>query len=393
MNKRAIEIKENIWKNYLFMILRIDFTHGFWMIFLFNKGIELVYLGLLETIFHLTSFFMEIPTGIVADVFGRKLSRILGRILFALSNVIILLGTQFHIIALGFVLTAISYNLESGAGEALVYDSLKEIGDEKSYLKVVGRIESIYRITGLISFLVGGAIALINYEWLYYLTIAFSVISIIPALFFVEPQYKKDEYHELKPLDEFRQLIKDSVILIRTNRRLAFFILSMEFILSIGTVLFYYLQNFWKLQGMNELWIGVAFAASSAMGILGGLLAHYFERKMGQKQFLYIFPWITVLSVWMIAFTSWHIMAFIIVTFVDSVIFVGMNDFINREIESHIRATVLSVSSMLFSFYMIILFPIFGYISENFNFHWAFIFLAAISSLVLISNFNLIKKL
>ena len=93
----------------------------------------------------------------------------------------------------------------------------------------------------------GGAIALISYDWLYYLTIGFSVVSIIPALFFIEPQYKKDEYHELKPFDEFKQLIKDSIVLIRTNRRLAFFILSMEFILSIGTVLFYYLQNFWKL--------------------------------------------------------------------------------------------------------------------------------------------------
>ncbi len=53
---------------------------------------SLMQLGLLESIFHVTSFLMEIPTGVVADLFGRRMSRLIGRLLSVISLVLILLG-------------------------------------------------------------------------------------------------------------------------------------------------------------------------------------------------------------------------------------------------------------------------------------------------------------
>ena len=120
MKERIEKLKQNIWKNYGFMFLRMDFTHGFWMIYLAQKGMSLIQLGFLETIFHITSFTMEIPTGMVADVHGRKRSRILGRIFFLAAMIILLKGESFLAFAIGFGFSAISYNLETGAGEALV---------------------------------------------------------------------------------------------------------------------------------------------------------------------------------------------------------------------------------------------------------------------------------
>ena len=80
-----------VYKNYLFTLLQnIDLTRGIWMIYLASKGMSLTQLGVLETIFHLTSFTMEVPTGAVADLFGRKISRIIGRA-FSLISVVLLL--------------------------------------------------------------------------------------------------------------------------------------------------------------------------------------------------------------------------------------------------------------------------------------------------------------
>ena len=42
---------------------------------------------------------------------------------------------SFALQLLGFIVTAIGYNLESGAGEALLYDSMKELGIENEYKK------------------------------------------------------------------------------------------------------------------------------------------------------------------------------------------------------------------------------------------------------------------
>ncbi|NBK26550.1 MAG: MFS transporter, partial [Spirochaetia bacterium] len=101
--------------------MNLSFTHGIWMIYLASRGFSLIQLGALEAIFHITSFLMEVPTGSVADIWGRKTSRLAGRVCYALSLVLMYWGPTFWLQILAFVLSALGYNLESGAGDALLY--------------------------------------------------------------------------------------------------------------------------------------------------------------------------------------------------------------------------------------------------------------------------------
>ena len=60
MNYNA-QLKKNISKNYIYTLLQsIDLTRGIWMIYLASKGMSLTQLGLLETVYHITSFLMEV---------------------------------------------------------------------------------------------------------------------------------------------------------------------------------------------------------------------------------------------------------------------------------------------------------------------------------------------
>lgn len=378
--------KANIRYHYQFMWLKIDFTQGFWMIFLAGKGMSLVQLGLLETVFHLTSFAMEVPTGMVADLYGRKPSRIIGRLLFVLAMCVMLLGKGFWTFAIGFVLQALSYNLESGAGEALVFDSLKASDETHRYLGITGRVEGIFQTTRIVAFLVGGVIAGIDYRGIFLLSILSALFTLIPAFRWTEPPFKAAATEQLKPIAALVGLVRESIGVIRTNRKVGFFIFSMEFLLSLATVLFFYLQNYWKALGFEEWQIGVFFVFSAVAGILGGLLAERIEARLGQKRFLLVFSLMTILGVWGVALTRWHVAAFVAVTFVDSLIYVGMNDYINREIESHIRATVLSLASMVFSFYMILLFPAFGWLAGHEGFAAGFVGLGVVGAGVWLLN-------
>ncbi|MDW7661998.1 MAG: MFS transporter [Bacillota bacterium] len=147
-------LKKNIKRNYVFtMIQNLDLTRGIWMIYLATKGMSLTQLGLLETIFHITSFLMEVPTGAIADIYGRRVSRIVGRFLSLTSVVILLLANSFVWFAISFVITALSYNMESGAGDALIYDSLKELDDESGFMRISGNKEMIYQMAGIVSFI------------------------------------------------------------------------------------------------------------------------------------------------------------------------------------------------------------------------------------------------
>ncbi len=155
-----MKYKRNIGLAYVFSFsLSLSFTHGIWMIYLAGKGFSLVHLGLLEAIFHVTSFLMDVASGSVADFWGSKASRIAGRLCYGLSLIFMFHGTTFLLQVVAFMLSALGYNLESGAGDALLYDSLLLDGDEGRYIKVKGNDELINQIGSILSFLLGGYLA------------------------------------------------------------------------------------------------------------------------------------------------------------------------------------------------------------------------------------------
>ena len=90
------QLKKNILKNYIFtFIASVGITDAIWMLYLAHRGMSLVQIGLLESLFHMTGMTMEIPTGIIADRFGRKTSRVLGRMMGMLSTALMLSSHSF----------------------------------------------------------------------------------------------------------------------------------------------------------------------------------------------------------------------------------------------------------------------------------------------------------
>jgi MFS family permease len=104
-------------------------------------------------------FMLEIPTGTVADFFGRKTSMLLGSVVFILAVVVYVSYPSFYVFLVGETIWAMAYTLNSGANEALVYDSLKIIGHEERSKKVYSRMEA-FKMTGiLIGALLGSVLA------------------------------------------------------------------------------------------------------------------------------------------------------------------------------------------------------------------------------------------
>lgn len=121
--------------------------------------ISLTRVQILQSWFMLWVFLLEIPTGVIADRFGRKLSLLLGSLM--VSFTVILYGSlpRFEIFLLGEFLFAVAIALFSGADDALLYDSLKEIGQEKESKKIFGRAYSFRLFGMLISAPIGSFLA------------------------------------------------------------------------------------------------------------------------------------------------------------------------------------------------------------------------------------------
>lgn len=383
---KIIQYNRNIIKNYLYILLQnIDFTRGIWMLYLASKGMSLTQLGLLETIFHITSFVMEVPTGAIADILSRKLSRILGRVFSLVGVIILLLGNNFAMFAFSFMFTALSYNLESGAGDALIYDSLKEVGREQDYMKVCGRKEVFYQIAGTISFLVGGYFAVKSYNISFGLTIIIGLINLLQSFTFFEPRTDKSQ-NKGESGNLLLLQLKDSIKVVRKNPRIGILIIFVETIMAFCTCMFFYLQNYLKSIGYNEMKIGFIYATASMLAAITATQVHRIDRRIGEKGILLIVPIMTVLCIFGAALMKFKYIFFILLTITEGIIFVATNDYINKMIPSEKRATILSFSSMVFSLFMIILFPAIGLIGDRYSLTISFIALGILGTLLIFCN-------
>ena len=203
-----------------------------------QKGLSLFEIGLLEGVFHVTSLIMETPTGAVADILGRKTSRIIGTVLAAVSSFIMIISSGFWGFAAGFVVTALSYNFESGANEALVYDSLLLEGRESIYMKIAGRTEVVFQTTGIAALIIGGAVGGIKYEWAYYLAIMLSGASLVVGLFFREPKLE-EQRKKLRFTTALKQQYVNSFKAVKESGRLLYLILFTSFLCSSVTLTFF----------------------------------------------------------------------------------------------------------------------------------------------------------
>ncbi len=378
-------LERNVPRDYLYTLLaNVDLTRGIWMLYLAHKGMSLVQLGLLETIFHMTSFSMEVPTGVVADVFGRRTSRTLGRLLSLISVWMLFTAEHFFGFALSFVLTALSYNLESGAGEALIYDSMKAVGTNDAYMAVAGKKEVFYQLASTTSFLVGGMLAQTSYPMAFRWTLVFAALAFLWSFRFEEPPIRKaGERHP-----SFSEQIKASLAVIRVTPRVAFLIGFTQGIAVFTTTLFYYMQNYLKGLGSGEASIGMLYAVSSLGAALIALKAPTIEQYLGERKILTMAPFLVALALGGVALSPWPHVFFLILFVMESLLYVALSDYLNRLIPSDQRATVLSFSSMVFSLFMIVLFPLVGWIGQAYSLPAAFLIMASIAMVLALINWR-----
>ena len=382
-----LKYHKNILVNYIFTLFcNLNFTRGLWMIYLASRGFTLLQLGILEGMFHITSFLMEVPTGAVADLWGRKISRLAGRVFFLISLALMFLAQEFSLQLLGFITCALGYNLESGAGEALVYDSLLLDGRTDDYMRVTGKKELVYQAASVAAYLVGGYLAVRSYPMVFYLSMGIALASLVSGLFFIEPHIEKttsmypESASRLPLIRKIRISMKNQTIeslkVIRRQPRIAFLILFSELMFTIIVSLFFYLQNFWKGSGHDELYIGIIFAAGSIASGLTSIKAPAIEKKIGERGVLLTMPLLLLICLWGIAVTPWQAVFYVMTGIIEGILIVAISDYINRLIPSKNRATILSFQSMTFSLFMIVLFPIIGWVGDTTSLKTAFLGMA-----------------
>lgn len=128
MTKRSITIRFSA-VTFLFS-LAMAFPMGVIVLFIQGRGISLLEIGALVAMQAMTVVLLELPTGGLADVWGRKKVLLLAFAAGALSTAIFLMSNSFLSFAAAMLLSGACMALFTGTGEAMFVDWLKEVDPE-----------------------------------------------------------------------------------------------------------------------------------------------------------------------------------------------------------------------------------------------------------------------
>ncbi len=109
---------QKIIRNYAtFMLLEgiaLSFFFGTYTLFLFDKGLNLFEINFINFSFMTANFLLEIPTGAIADLIGRKKSVVIGLAIYSFSFFIYFLSDSFWQFLLAEIIGALAFTVFLG---------------------------------------------------------------------------------------------------------------------------------------------------------------------------------------------------------------------------------------------------------------------------------------
>src|SRR5690606_22937572 len=111
----AVEPAPSLVRFYGFqLVAEIGLTGGTWILYLQHLGLSLTQIGIAEAVFHLAPSTLELPSGSLADVFGRKWSLALSSLCVALSAFLMLIADNIWMVLPAMYLSGASFAFRSG---------------------------------------------------------------------------------------------------------------------------------------------------------------------------------------------------------------------------------------------------------------------------------------
>lgn len=346
----------NFWKVYLY-----KFLGEFYLIvpvlipYYQANGLGRSSVFLIQAFYTLAVLALEIPSGYLADVVGRRRTLIMAAVVFPLGLTVYALGRSFAAFVAAELILAVGNSFRSGCDSALLYDSLVELDRTDEYKRFEGRSFFFTRVGTASASVLGGALAVVALRLPFWVNVATGSLMLPVALSFVEPARTK-----LRAESPWRDILRISRWSLG-HKKLRFYILLYALMNSTGVLGIWTSFIYFQDVGIGLGWFGVLFALFQLASALSSRRAHVVERALGLRRSLFLLPAVGV--------------SFIIIGFGRSPAFIPfiilnaalwgfsfpiLMDGVNRLIPSDTRATVLSVGNMVTSLSLGLLGPLFG---------------------------------
>ncbi len=350
-------------------VLFINFSYMFLVLipvivpFFQQYGLSMEQIYILQSIFAISTVVLEVPSGYVADLLGRKNSLIAAGIFSGCGMLILNFSESFYGFILFELLTAISVSLFSGSDVALIYDTLAQL-KHKSFSEsaVLGRKIFSSQIGETAASLLGGALALYSLNLPAKIHAITAWIPFLIALTLYEPPRKKMD--KLRHLENLRYIYNS---LFRKSRLLTLIVLNLM-VYGVSTLLAVWaFQGYWKMIDVPLYYFGYLWAAYNLIVAITGKYAHTAERKLGSVGVIIIIAILPIIGYFgMGYFVFWagilFGLAFQVSRGLGQVI---LRDALNARVTADFRATANSIASLGVRLSFAFLGPLMGFLIDS----------------------------
>jgi len=352
---------------------------SFWILFFIQNGLSLLQIGLLESIFHGTSLLCEIPSGMLADRFSYKTNLYLARLASIVSSILILFGQgNFWIYALAMMVSAWSYNFDSGTSTAFLYDSAVEAGQKDRYLQISSFLSGVAEVTRTLGTVVAGFFIHGALAWTYLIAIGLSFLSIILIYFMKEPMAKREKNEVLT----FKMIVQQVRKEWQEKPVLFYWMLTYQLVGTLMCMFYFYYQQ--KISDLAGWQVSLVMLIGSGLNLIAVYVASQIGKKWNSNR---VFPTLVALTgLALLLVFSGTPFAFLLVYLLTNTLYavyqpIYFND-LQGYLPSSVRATMLSINSMLFSLSMIVIFPLIGWLIDRWGLVAVFLVLGLILLLI-----------
>lgn len=383
-----------IYTSDFFSGLRI--TDAVWVALLAARGFSLWEIGLAESVYHIVSLFCEVPSGMAADLLGRRKTLLSGGVLTVTCNLLMAFAPNLFTICLAMGLNALAMTMFSGTFTALVYDSLKTEGREDEYIQVSANSSQISMLANAIGSLASLLKRFLGFAGFYLLSAAFEGVSTAALALMEEPIVTKAqasrEKHALRTLPEqFRQLVRDSLHVLHTCP-MAGKLIASSALISVPS----YLTKMFLQQRLVELgWPTELLFLPLLLGGLACVAGTEIGRRVRCRSMRRLYTACALLcgvgTLLVGTAPAWGgILGMMLVQGVLEVYLLHESQKLNDAIPSDQRATLISVDGMAYSLLMIPASPLVGAVGDAFG--QAGAGLALLGGVIVLSGVALLGK-
>ena len=316
----------------------------------------------------------EVPSGALADTYGRKVTLITGGIVLALGLFLLATLTGFTGLLVAYIFWAAGNALISGSDTALLYDSASAVGREGEFSTMASRSFQVLLAAQAIGSIVGGVLGAVDLRLPILATVALTLAAVAVLLQVVEPPR-----HDAQGLT-WAQTLGTAATYVRSRPSLAA-LLTYSAVLS-GTaffVPFVLFQPQMQAQGVPVGWFGVLFTCLRLAALAGSRYGPRVVTEASLRAWLWSIPVLMALGFFAVAASPvWWLtlVAMLFVAAVNAVIRPETTNLLNRQVSGSVRATVMSMQNLAMTVYIALLHPVVGAVADATSTAGAFAFLA-----------------